>query len=455
MKVSELVPRGKAPPHPETPLDHLLPVLAEMVWRKIGNFGSAPAERIPTVDQLTRFMLEQYQIHRRLDPRLRAEHLEGARMALEWLNADWWKRHRRMFESGEPYAEHPLLDGSHPLFGVILEYIGYPNIVEPAPPLRGDPILSAKMGMVSDGNERSVQLVRHFSHAAHAEPAAAQLAFPFMAQTFPDFATVETDIKGPALPLALYHLGNPNPQAPGAPAAPLALRLFVEAILATPYHTRPSGEPVAVELTLRELLERLYPGRKPKRNEYQPRLMDAMRTLDDTYIPWRDPKTGEGGQRRLVIVRDIPPALDDTVTLEVHLPPGSGPGPIVSPRLREWGVKSATAYYALLNLAYTWFEPGRTRSPVLNQTTKKLYWAQVLKDHKRYPVLDDKRLMAITHPMTKNNQRRNVLVRSMATLERLHEAGEIQIVRKPSGLRILPPKDYGQVPDEDDEDAAD
>ena len=103
-------------------------------------------------------------------------------------------------------------------------------------------------------------------------------------------------------------------------------------------------------------------------------------------------------------------------------------------------------------LAYTWFEPGRTRSPVLNQTTKKFYWAQVLRDHRRYPVLDNKRLMAITHPMTEKKNRRTVMAKRMATLERLHEAGEINIVREPSGLRILPPKDYGRVPDEDDED---
>ena len=38
------------------------------------------------------------------------------------------------------------------------------------------------------------------------------------------------DYDGPALPLALYELGQDNPHRGGGPAAPLALRLFVEAV---------------------------------------------------------------------------------------------------------------------------------------------------------------------------------------------------------------------------------
>ena len=49
---------------------------------------------------------------------------------------------------------------------------------------------------------------------------------------------------------------------------------------------------------------------------------------------------------------------------EKDLPPGSGPGPKVSPTLGAWGARSAPAYSAMLNLAYRWFDPGVTRHPV-------------------------------------------------------------------------------------------
>ena len=97
--------------------------------------------------------------------------------------------------------------------------------------------------------------------------------------------------------------------------------------------------------------------------------MTAVEALDtmDARIPWEDPDTGRGGLRRLVQVGDIPRgpgALEDFVTVVVHLPPGAGVGPTVSPNLHVWGVRSAPAYNALINLAYRWFEPGVTRRPV-------------------------------------------------------------------------------------------
>ena len=63
-----------------------------------------------------------------------------------------------------------------------------------------------------------------------------------------------------------------------------------------------------MNITLRELLERLYPGRRPSPAEYWPRLMAAVEALDlmDARIPWEDPVTGLGGLRRVVSIGDIP-----------------------------------------------------------------------------------------------------------------------------------------------------
>ena len=212
--------------------------------------------------------------------------------------------------------------------------------------LRPDRILAGKLAMVNPSHKRAGRLLGLFSPAAHRR---GQMALPGF-----EYA----DYDGPALPLALYELGQDNPHRGGGPAAPLALRLFVEAVLAAPYDQRNAGQPVALQVTLRDLLDRLYPGpRKPRPNEYWPRLMRAVEALDsmDARIPWQDPNTGRGGLRRVVSVGDIPrgpDALDDVVRMVVDLPPGSGPGPLVTPTLGAWGAKSAPAYSALLNLAY-------------------------------------------------------------------------------------------------------
>ena len=211
--------------------------------------------------------------------------------------------------------------------------------------MRPDRIMPAQMAMVAPTHGRASRMLRLFSPAAHRR---GQLVMS-------GFETAEND--GPALPLALYSLGNDTPTRGGGRGAPLALRLFIEAVLAAPYAERDNGQPVALSVPLRELLQRLYPGpRIPRPTEYWPRLMRAVETLDtmDARIPWHDPTTGRGGNRRVVSVGDIPRhprALDDVVRVVVDLPPGSGPGPIVPPTLAAWGVRSAPAYNALLNLA--------------------------------------------------------------------------------------------------------
>ena len=296
----------------------------------------------------------------------------------------------------------------------------YPTPVDGKANLRPDRILPAKLAMVSPSHKRAGRL---FSSAAHRR---GQLVLPGF-----EFA----DYEGPALPLALYQLGEDNPERGGGRGAPLALRLFVEAVLAAPYDERNAGQPVVLQVTLRDLLDRLYPGpRRPKPNEYWPRLMSAVEALDrmDARIPWHDPETGRGGLRRIVSVGDIPRgpgALDDVVRMIVDLPPGSGPGPKVSPTLGAWGAKSAPAYTAMLNLAYRWFYPGVTRLPVGGG-----HWIQT-QDPKRYPALSDADVVAITRPLSARAARRKLVVEGWEVLRKLEAAGELRIE---SG-RVLPP----------------
>ena len=67
---------------------------------------------------------------------------------------------------------------------------------------------------------------------------------------------------------------------------------------------------------------------------------------------------------------------------------------MVSQKLGAWGVRSAPAYNALLNLAYRWFDPGVNRYPV----GRGGHYVQA-QDSDRYPELSDADVVAITRPL--------------------------------------------------------
>ena len=102
--------------------------------------------------------------------------------------------------------------------------------------------------------------------------------------------------------------------------------------------------------------------------------MSAVEALDsmDARIPWHDPETGRGDLRRIVSVGDIPRgpgALEDVVRMIVDLPPGSGPGPQVSPALGDVGgkVRSGLHRHAQSGLPMVLPRrdpPSRGRSPL-------------------------------------------------------------------------------------------
>ena len=185
---------------------------------------------------------------------------------------------------------------------------------------RPDRILPSRVAMVDHTDRRAGEL---FTPAAHAvERAGEQLKLP-------GFGLERTRIT-PALPLALYDLGGGSSMERGH-GAPLALRLWVESILAVGLTDRANPWPTVLEIPLRDLLRKLYPGkRRPRPNEYWPRIMQAVEILDSTRIPWEDPARGKGGLRRIVNVSDIPRGpgkLDDAVRIIVDLPPAPAKAP--------------------------------------------------------------------------------------------------------------------------------
>ena len=97
----------------------------------------------------------------------------------------------------------------------------------------------------------------------------------------------------PALFLQLWDLGAASVNPGGGRGAPLALRLFVEAILAVPKYMR--GGRSSYIIPMRELQERLYPNGPPTRSVFWDRLTRAIDVLQsvEARMPYYDPTTGE------------------------------------------------------------------------------------------------------------------------------------------------------------------
>ena len=288
--------------------------------------------------------------------------------------------------------------------------------------IRNDRILPTRIAMAP----RDYGAARLFLPPAHAEGE----------QILPGFE-IERSSRGPALPLRLYDLGMSNIERKRAgPAAPLPLRIFIESILAVRLEDRKSHHPITIEMLFREFLKKLYPGnRLPKPSEYWLRLHRAREALEsfDARIPWRDEETGRGALRQVVTLPDFPTscaALNDVISVRVDLPPGSEIGPAVSPELAKWGLKSAAAYRALLNLAYWWFQPGITRIPVRGGK----HWIQSHNPN-AYDKLTDNDLVALCFPTSTVLQRKVLVHRAHRTIQQLEEAGELIV----KGRRLLPP----------------
>ena len=169
----------------------------------------------------------------------------------------------------------------------------------------------------------------------------------------------------PALPLVLWDGSGGLSMAQGR-GAPLALRLWIEALLAVPSGDR-HWHATRVTCTLRDLLAGLWPNGSYRRGKDLPKLMSGLRLVDQARIPW------ENGRYlwRAVSLTSVPasPALDDRIVFDVSLPPGSGQGPLIHrPTLRRYGVESAPAYRAYLSLCWYWDRYGTVNGSMIGAT---------------------------------------------------------------------------------------
>ena len=319
-----------------------------------------------------------------------------------------------------------------PLAPLVLAWQNPPREVQPNARTTGR-IIPGRLGMAQPTDGRVGRLL--FSPAAHTVPGSDGEQY-----IMPGFGRNDTHEPSPALPLALYDLGA-GPATSRGKGAPLALRIFVESVLSVPMQVREKGEPVGLSVSLRDFLTWLYPNRVPSPAEYWPRLMTAIEALDslDARIPLYDPSTGRNELRRVVSIGGIPRgpgALDESVRIIVDLPSGTGNGPQVSDSLRAWGVKSAPAYRLLINLAFHWYNPGVTVTPVKKGKTN--HWVQV-NDPDRYSEISDKALTSLAFPSAVVANRRVLTQRAKDVVKQLETNGELRVIKG----KILPPLKTG------------
>ena len=175
---------------------------------------------------------------------------------------------------------------------------------------------------------------------------------------------------------------------------------------------------VRIAVTVRELLDGLWPPRRDKRGWVDrdvrhnwPKLIDALYRVHNYTVT-----SATGGRWFPMTLRELPalgpdgrPALDDAVTLDLAPPPGAVHGSSVDlPWLDHMGVTSGPkwrAYIAGRSLIWT---PGTTRRPVPKTDRQRYGWSRNPED---YPVLtlDDLRRLAFGDRDAKNRTRAAIL----------------------------------------------
>ena len=240
--------------------------------------------------------------------------------------------------------------------------------------------------------------------------------------------------RGPTLPANVWTMGLAAAEKRGA-VVPLALRIWVAAILHTPLRARHGRFPVELQnLTLRKFLAWVYTSKaSPKPIRYWAPLMAAREVINSTELPfeWR----GNLWSRPVVTLATplTRPALDDPWPVTVHLPPGDGTGPAINfARLQYWSVRNAACYRALINLAYRWHIEGKRLMPANGGN----HWLQI-RDPNRYDCITDADAEAICYPPSIGAKRRDQRIADAHTaLEELVKAGDAVAVDG----RLLPPR---------------
>ena len=164
--------------------------------------------------------------------------------------------------------------------------------------------------------------------------------------------------------------------------APLPMRIFFEAITEMPPEARKNGKRWRLEMTLRDLRDRLFPRKRGQRHDFDPKsdiegVRAALREVDQMRVPVRYGEHDEWADWRPVSVTLLPrPHLNSIIIFDLEVPPGSGGGALIDRLPMRWyGLKSGPKYSASIGLAYYWDKYGTHRYGIRPiQATRPLVW---------------------------------------------------------------------------------
>ena len=306
----------------------------------------------------------------------------SAATSLAQLRADWTGtlrnpegfRRRAAANAVENLADLPRGDGLSLLAAAIEEL---PPVV--AAETRPDPLLPVVK--VSEAPERTAGRLA-FGGIGDGRDAIEGAQLPMFPGTGPRIPLLDlVDVRG-------------GPIMAKGRGAPLDLRLFVGACLLFPHSVRASRGRLAT--TVRELRDFLYPHGWQRGRDW-PRIREALLKARDHMIPgqfdWNGRTVDGWLPFRLAGGIGEGAQLDDTVLIDVELPPGAATGPPIDRvELAGLGVDSAPRFRAYIAAHSVAWVPGRTQRPHPRNRAVWL-WSG---DPEDYPVLtaEDRRRLA-------------------------------------------------------------
>ena len=314
---------------------------------------------------------------------------------------------------------------ANPLAPLVRAWLNRPRLIEGDPTAYGGGFLDTRLAVVNSENRRAGWPSLPFSLAGHfpkGQDTTALLVLPGLE------AGGARPVQLPPELLALAQDGEGDRRG----GAALKMRLW----LAGAYYTPPDlwRDGGQYDVNARQLLGLLYPGKDgfPRAGRWQPRLLEASEALDALWMPYVDPKSGKTGAFRPMLFHRIPPDPDESIRVSVDFGPGGGKGPPIDPDIFHYATSSRRAFYALLQLAVEWWQPGLTRVPVGHR--KRGLWAQLTDTDKRAvldrygPPFDRNGVIDLTAPFCTRKNRRAAFADGMATLRDLESKGKVQII---------------------------
>ena len=227
--------------------------------------------------------------------------------------------------------------------------------------------------------------------------------------------------RGGMLPIEIFLLDQMQVKA-GGPAAPISQRLFITGLALAPMKIPPTG--VIFEKAARAVFDMLYPVGQRRFGRWLPQIEKAAVELYERgWVPYQDSGTGHTLKIQPVVINLIPTeSVMDPIRFLVSMPRESESGPMVSPRLLEYGQNHARAFNTMLQLAYHWHAPGVTIIPIkgTSRWTRTYTWD-------RYEPYDRNEIIDLTAPLSES-PKRNAFIRAMETIRWLETEGEIDVL---------------------------